>query len=162
RNTALLVLCAEIARIEEPIAVTSSTGPALRLAGWRQLKRSEAHLAEMQCLVGKEVQQPRNAGVGARRRHRHPLTVGVEEAAASDQRDAHPVAPPARCCAAESSAFVARENDTFASSGEAEVKSWVMSLTPFAAECAESHPVVAWSRRRIAPVPARRVVLADE
>src|SRR5262249_50278788 len=75
---------------------------------------------------------------------------------------AHPVAPPARCCAAESSAFVARENDTFASSGEAEVKSWVMSLTPFAAECAESHPVVAWSRRRIAPVPARRVVLADE
>jgi len=70
------------------------------------------------------------------------------------------VAPPARCCAAESSAFVEGENDTFASSGEAEVKSWVASLTPFAAECVRATlllPGVAdellWRTRRPSSVP---------
>jgi len=53
-----LVVAAEIARIEQAVAVASLTGLALHLTRGRELQGGKAHLPKMQRHVREEVRQP--------------------------------------------------------------------------------------------------------
>jgi hypothetical protein len=58
------------------------------------LNRSETRAPKRESLLREEIDEPRGAGIGGRRRHSYSISIVIKKAAPSYERHSHRVSPP--------------------------------------------------------------------